>query len=845
MRIKHLKIRGFRGFNEEQPIGLSDPVSVFEGPNGSGKTSMGEAIEWLLYGKTLKRTKGEELSKREYAGCYKNIHFIGPGSAFVEADIEHSDGTSHVIRRELNSDESSVLQIDGKPAQSLRAFGVDTMYDRPLILQHTLQDFIFMKPKGRYEVLSSMLGLEPLIAFRNTLEAAKTDFSRRIPQKVREAESQRTLLLKEMRLEPVLVPAAILVEAANLADAKKHVLQVAQGLVPTRTEASDLPAALKAAKASKERTQLDWGRFSVSVITDPANTPAIRQLTALDDRLKKLWVHLAEAAETTAQAQPSAREPDGNRRQFYRLGLAFLSETHPANCPFCAADSLTPERAARLRSAVQDSPAGISALQQAVLEVRAFDTELKTHGSEVRRLIPKRPETADEQIITRIGGTAAEAFLESSRAVAAQLAEFSQASDSLNEVRSAIEAALITGTLPNKSDDFSDRLNAYATATRQLPGLLNGYAANYGILDPTIRAGLASASDVKKIERTVQVIERWREFEIAQEYRAVEAEFQELIRETRSFTETKQKSVLASRDKEIRDWYAMLNPVSDVGYDGIITSTDNLELRARTYSKPMMAAPNLSTSQLNCIGLAVYLACATRSGSPFKTLIIDDPVQSMDEEHNEAFKKQVIEKLVDMGYHIVLLTHMQLLAGDVESLYRNKGAALFKMRPYTRTGPSIEWKGPGIGRLLENVKAHKDAENDQYRMSATLDLRKFVERFAKELFKAQTGQLISKRYEDKTWSELKELLKRCKDFDPNDEPKLADTHSFTSRFLHSDERMPQDVPNSAQINSHYLEMCSLLDRYNTILGFQTGRAAASAPAPMPPIVPITDAAGGI
>ncbi len=560
------------------------------------------------------------------------------------------------------------------------------MYDRPLILQHTLQDFIFMKPKGRYEVLSSMLGLEPLIAFRNTLEAAKTDFIRRIPQKVREAESQRTLLLKEMSLEPILVPAAVLVEAADLADAKKHVLQVAQGLVPAGTEAADLPAALKAVKASKERTQLDWGRFSVSVINDPANASAIRQLPILDDRINKLRGHLAEAAATISQSQTSSREPDGNRRQFYRLGLAFLSDAHPANCPFCAADSLTPERIALLRSAVHDAPSGMSALQQAALEMRAFAADLNAHGNEVRRLIPKRPDTADEQKISSIGGAAAKAFVESSHAISAQLTEFSAASDRLSEVRSAIEAALTTGNPHGNADDLSEQLAAYATAIRQLPALLNGYAANYSILDPTIRAGLASASDVKKIERTAQVIEKWRELEIAQEYRAVEAEFQELIRETRAFTETKQKSVLASRDKEIRDWYAMLNPVSDVGYDGIITSTDNLELRARTYSKPMMAAPNLSTSQLNCIGLAVYLACATRSGTPFKTLIIDDPVQSMDEEHNEAFKKQVIEKLLDMGYHIVLLTHMQMLAAGMPTRSRRTRQASGGLPPLAGPG---------------------------------------------------------------------------------------------------------------------------------------------------------------
>ncbi len=49
--------------------------------------------------------------------------------------------------------------------------------------------------------------------------------------------------------------------------------------------------------------------------------------------------------------------------------------------------------------------------------------------------------------------------------------------------------------------------------------------------------------------------------------------------------------------------------------------TDNLELRARTYKKTMFAAPNLSTSQLNCVGLSVYLACATRGGTPFTTLL--------------------------------------------------------------------------------------------------------------------------------------------------------------------------------------------------------------------------------
>ena len=128
------------------------------------------------------------------------------------------------------------------------------------------------------------------------------------------------------------------------------------------------------------------------------------------------------------------------------------------------------------------------------------------------------------------------------------------------------------------------------------------------------------------------------------------------------------------------------------------------------------------------------------------------------------------------------------------------------MSQYSRSGPSFDWKGPEIGRLLEAVRKNKDATNEQYRKQATLDLRIFIEKFAKGLFKAQTGGTVSRRYEDRNWGELKDLLKRCPKFDANDEPKFEDTHLFMSRHLHTDDRMPQPVPSSAQINAHYMDM---------------------------------------
>lgn len=226
MRLTTLSICGFRGFNDAQTLELSDPLVIFEGPNGSGKTSIGEAVEWLLYGQTLKRAKGEDLSKREYRGCYKNAHFTG-SVPYVEAEIEDRDGKPRKIRRELKADETSVLIVDGAVVQNLKQFGIDHMRDRPLILQHTLQDFIFMKPKARYEVLSAMMGLEPLIALRMAVENGKTDFSKRLPQRASLANSRRSLLGPELRKEPVLAPVASLIESGSRPAAKLHLEQVA------------------------------------------------------------------------------------------------------------------------------------------------------------------------------------------------------------------------------------------------------------------------------------------------------------------------------------------------------------------------------------------------------------------------------------------------------------------------------------------------------------------------------------------------------------------------------------------------------------------------------------------
>jgi hypothetical protein len=467
---------------------------------------------------------------------------------------------------------------------------------------------------------------------------------------------------------------------------------------------------------------------------------------------------------------------------------------------------------------VEEASAGLTAIEQARKEVQALGSELIAQAEDLAKLVPKILSADDQHKIRDLAGVGGQKFLDSAGILEAHVAQLREAYRRVSEFRKGVETALGQSTVAQGREDLGQAVNCYAAGVRALPALVNAYAANYNLLDQTIRARLAQAADVKKVERTVKALEQWRDVEVYQAARTIENVFNELLSDAKDFIKKKQTQVLACRDKDVKDWYNVMNPGSDVAYDGIEPGTDNLELRARTFAKKMAAAPNLSSSQLNCVGLAVYLACATRPGTPFRTLLIDDPVQSMDDEHTEAFKKQVIEKLLKTGYHVIVLTHMQQLATGIESLYRPQGAVLYKMNAYAKSGPSIEWKGPEVVRLLQAVRRDKDGASDQYRVSATLNLRKFVESFVKDLFRAQTKQNISRRYENKSWGELRDLLRRCPGFDANDEALLEDTCTFTSRHMHSDETVPQSVAPSAHITPHYTTMRELLNRYKTVLG---------------------------
>jgi hypothetical protein len=115
-----------------------------------------------------------------------------------------------------------------------------------------------------------------------------------------------------------------------------------------------------------------------------------------------------------------------------------------------------------------------------------------------------------------------------------------------------------------------------------------------------------------------------------------------------------------------------------------------------------------SESQINVVGLAAFITRAKLLGHA--VVILDDPVQSMDEDHYLSFAGPLTETLINQGLQVMILTHSDQFGRDVaDAHYKRAGFLTLRSRATKRHGVVIE---EGNRRVTERLKnAERLAEN--------------------------------------------------------------------------------------------------------------------------------------
>ncbi len=808
MRLKALTVRNFRGFGAAaETIDLDKDLVLFYGPNGHGKTSLAEAIEWLFYGTTKRRQRGEDFSKSEYANTFANVHGGTPTEVVLKVDV---GGKEVELSRRLGPKETSETYIDGV-AGAFSTIGVTALEAfYPVVAQHGLQTFVHSKPKDRRDAICAAFGLEELTSLKSVLDSARASFQRTPPASVIGARKRLASLADGLSLTAETVdvarrwgetPAAVdpaRDEVALLAGAAKLAGQAC-------TDRAAAVQALRTTRASVGRAVFDTAPIALAETHGVLKREAGERLQALQEASAAVDDAVAAVSAATAASFSAAL------LRFWSEGLSIAGDQR--DCPMCGALTLSEAQKTMLRDRIRASEDLVTA------------SEALTQALEVRQEIFTPAVSAISALGLRGLDDKARGTLATILSAHDDLAGFLEAHDTFVDRQRRLGDALrrnkelgaatreragTAASLPSLVEDRKRAREGLGEAVSHFAVALEVYETAWLRIASAVEAVIAGNDVVQRIDAVGKALAAGDAVALLARYAAVLDEAQALIRAVETSAQTKQEALLKSRGTEVAHLYKLLNQGALVGFDAMEPANDAVRLHAISFGKRMPAAANLSECQLNCLGLAVWLMRATTKTSPFGFILLDDPVQAMDDDHAEAFIAQVIPYLLDdHGKQVVVLSHVRSVTDKLRALNLNRSTQLFHYENYLQTGPVIVLQA----RLQQQLAEIKGAAggNEANRQYAVDRLRVLIEEFVRELHLAKTRQQPPANYDAANPGQLLDLFRSIPDTAPDEHAGMKDTVRFCDPAHHS--QVGYAIPQRVAIQPHIDRVSGLMKKY--------------------------------
>jgi len=273
-RLANISIEGFRGINKGLKLDTNGLSTVICGPNGVGKTSILQAIEWGLYG-WIPHMRGAEFDVEDAI-----VNQFQPAeTAKVELTLESPENRVKIIRTRKKghwSRRKSKLVVEmkdttlkGKQAQvkiqELLDLTEDEFYASKYLHQEALREFIIGDLKTRSAMMDRMLGTYSLRELIDSLPIT------RVTRRSNEIQAQiQTLQSTELRNLPV--------ARAKLEDIKKKLLQ--KGIPEGDLDIRPLPSLLQELAQKVETLAEKIGVYVSHIEMPPQNLAALQEASS-------------------------------------------------------------------------------------------------------------------------------------------------------------------------------------------------------------------------------------------------------------------------------------------------------------------------------------------------------------------------------------------------------------------------------------------------------------------------------------------------------------------------------------------------------------------------------------
>lgn len=744
-RLLWVEIRGFRAFGTEpRRLELDAPLIVVHAGNSQGKTSLAEALEFLITGRSSRR----DLlggAKAEYDNSLRNAHLPdGDLDVYIEAGVAAPDGVVHQVRRELVHDFghgtecASRLLIDGLPAEDLATVGLpmsDPPVRAPVLLQHILRDVLSTEPKQRVGYFKALLSLTDLDLLHERVTAARSTLER-------EAPGVMPAVVATLLQTPAAHAAAAIQAAADgaldagaiAAVVDVALLTAASALGTPSSSRHDLQGALEAVIAEQNEETFPLRAFTASTVVDAPSHP---DLHAYADALGQADRDAARLAPLLAAA----------------LAVEDLARLdHPMDCPICATPgALTPVRIATLRDQLRRTKAVDAAAVTAGGVVQEARRDLEHLLSALPGAVPPAGAWSPEQLATA-AAQLRHLDVDDTLAEPAQATAVSLLS-ATGDVRTAIEAAteMLDRTaldIKARNDLSGDLAGSYTALTDAVEELQRASHDHHEALQ-TLRAAVepairhrAAGSGLAELLHLVAHGEQLVDDLVA------EAGRKRTITRLKAAEQALRKGagrVLDARFEQMSEaidgWWATIRPEELVGFGGVRRRAGgarfvNLDATLRSGPSEEVVVRDalgvFSDSQLNALGLAIFLARAELLGS--SVIVLDDPITGSDADHRLTFVQNTLDRLLDAGTQVILTTFDTRLAELTQSNHNYRDMLVFELSlADPLAGTEAVQTSDTFSRLMQDAGVHLKAGTMRGRKDACNSYRSAAERLAKQI----------------------------------------------------------------------------------------------------------------
>ncbi|MFC8616576.1 AAA family ATPase [Micromonospora purpureochromogenes] len=613
--LKSVTVAGFRGVGPERTLDIAPGpgLTLVVGRNGSGKSSFAEAVELALTGDSARWADKTSV----WRTGWRNLHAQDPCRIGVELRVDGVATPTRVARAWPADGELADAEVTVTSARGRRDGLAELGLARPLELY---RPFLTAAELGRlaagtqsqlFDALFAILGLDAL-----------TDADQRLMRAARPHDTA----VKEVRAQRAAL-ADLLAGVEDDRARRAAVLLRGRGAV-------DLPA-------------------MTAILDEPDEATAdetvllCRELAALDpppvDEVTRLAGQLREAATETLRYDGGRSRAALRSAELLRLAIEHHEDRGDGPCPVCATGAL--DGGWRASAAVT-----LTELRQRSVAAQTAATRLTALLRQAHHLIddltvPDGPgsQTPTGSPLRGIG------------------MEVPRAGDGAEALLGALrEAVAALRGVPGEPADLADHLAARYPAVVAAADAARAYAEGFLRQRDTgwraaaaeLREWVAAAGGLAAREATLARLKAARAW----------------LKETGAAVRDERIAPFAAHSQRI---WEQLRQESNVELGAMTLAGTNTRRRV-VFPVSVDGADNgtalgvMSQGEMQALGLATFLPRSCAPESPFRFIVIDDPVQSMDPSKVDGLARVLAELAEDR--QVVVFTHDTRLPDAVRRL---------------------------------------------------------------------------------------------------------------------------------------------------------------------------------